>query len=69
MTLAIRTLVLAAFGGRELLDIDIPTLVPIFFLLSLACPCLCYDEIKSKHVQNRHTGGGGKRSCKVTKYL
>ena len=36
LTLSARTLVLAAFGGGELLDIDIPTLLPLVFLLSLA---------------------------------
>ena len=68
MPLAIGTLVLAAFGSGEILAIDIPTLVPLVFLLSLACLCLCNDEIKSKHAHNRHTrgGGGGERSCKVT---
>ena len=44
--------VLAAFGGGELLDIDITTLVPIVFLLSLACPCLFNDDIKSEHAHN-----------------
>ena len=67
MPLTIGDLVLAAFGGGELLAIAIPTLVPLIFLLSLSFPCLCYDEIKSEHAHNRHTrGGGGERACKVT---
>ena len=37
--------VLAAFGGGELLDIAITTLIPLVFLLSQACPCLCNDDI------------------------
>ena len=45
--------------GGELLDIAIPTLVPPVFLLSLACPCLCNDEIKSEHAHNRHVRGVG----------
>ena len=58
---------LADFGGGEILDIDITTLVNIAFLLSLAFSCLCNDEIKSEHAHNRHTRGlGGERSCKVT---
>ena len=48
---------LAAFGGEELLAIDIPTLVPLVFILSMFCPFLCYDEIKSEHAHNRHTRG------------
>ena len=56
--------VLAAFGGGELLAIGILTLVPLVFLLSLACPCLSNDDIKSEHAHNRHTRGGG--ACKVT---
>ena len=51
--------VLVAFGGGELLAIAIPTLRPLVFLLSLACPCLCNDDIKSEHADNRHTSGGG----------
>ena len=39
--LAIGTLVLADFGGGELLAITIPTLVPLVFLLFLALPFLC----------------------------
>ena len=67
LPLAIRTLVLTDFGGGELLDIAITTLVPLVFLLSLAFPCLCYDEIKSEHAHNRHNGGRGlERACKVT---
>ena len=33
---------------------------PLVFLLSLslACPCLCNDDIESEHADNRHTGGG-----------
>ena len=57
--------VLEAFGGGELLAISIPTLRPLVFLLSLDCPCLCNDDIKSEHTYNRHTGGGGARACKV----
>ena len=51
--------VLAAFDGGELLAIDIPTLRPLVFLLSMAFPCLCNDDIKSEHADNRHTRGGG----------
>ena len=54
--------VLAAFGGGELLDIAISTLIPIVFIRSLACPCLCNDDIKSEHTHNRHTSGGGGES-------
>ena len=50
---------LVDFGGGGILDIAIPTLVPLVFPLSLACPCLCNDKIKSKHAHNRHTRGGG----------
>ena len=50
--------VLAAFGGGELLAIYIPTLRPLIFLLSLYCPCLCNDDIKSEHAHNRHTRWG-----------
>ena len=49
---------LADFGGGEILDISIPTLVTILFLLYLDCPCLCNDDIKSEHAHNMHTGGG-----------
>ena len=65
--LAVGTLVLPVFVGGELLDIDIPTLVPIVFLLYLYCPCICNDDIKSEHAHNSHTGGGGERARKVTK--
>ena len=58
LPLAIGTLVLAAFGGGKLLAIVVPTLVPLQFLLSLACPCLCNDDIKYEHAYNRHTRGG-----------
>ena len=50
---------LTAFDSEELLDIDIPTLVPLVFLLFLDCPCLCNSDIKSEHAHNRHTKGGG----------
>ena len=63
----IGTLLLADFGGGELLAIVIPTLAPLVFLLSLSCPCLCYDEIKSEHAHNRHTGGGVKREKRKTR--
>ena len=53
--------VLAAFGGGELLDIAIPTLRPLVFLLSLACPCLCNDNIKSEHAHNNHATGREER--------
>ena len=62
LPLDIGTLVLAAFGGGELLAIDIPTIVPLVFLFSLACPCLCNDEIKSEHAHNRHTMGERRES-------
>ena len=64
LPLALGALVLTAFGGGELLDIAIPTLVPLFFLLYLACPFLCNDDIKYDHAPNRHPRGGG--ACKVT---
>ena len=54
--------VLAAFGGGELLAIVIPTLRPPVFLLSLACPCICNDDIKSEHAHNRDTGEGWRES-------
>ena len=37
--------VLADFGGGKLLDITIPTLIPLVFLLSMAFPFLCNDDI------------------------
>ena len=52
-------IVLAAFGGGEILATAITTLRPLVFLLYLACPCLCNDDIKSEHSDNKHTGGGG----------
>ena len=54
--------VLAAFDGGELLAVAIPTLVHLVFLLSLACPFLCNDEIKYEHAHNRHTMGVGRES-------
>ena len=57
--------VLASFGGGGLLDIAILTLVLLFILLSLACPCLCNDNIQYEHAPNRHTRGG-EGACKVT---
>ena len=63
MNLAVGTLVLAEFGGGVILAINIPTLVPLVFLLSLGFPFLFNDDIKSEHAHNRHTrrgrGGGG----------
>ena len=47
---------LAAFDSGEILAIDITTLVPVVFILYLACPYLWNDEIKSKHA---HTEAGG----------
>ena len=61
MTLTVGTLLLAAFGSRELLDIDISTLVRPVFLLSLPCSCICNDDIKYEHAHNRHTVGRGER--------
>ena len=61
MPMDIGILVLAAFGGGEILAIAIPTLVPLVFLLSLDYPCLCNYDIKSEHAHNRHTRGGGER--------
>ena len=52
--------VLEAFGGGELLAVAIHTLRPLVFLLSLAYPCLCNDDIKSEHADNRHIRGGGR---------
>ena len=40
LPLDVMTLVLVAFGGRELLAIDITTIVPLVFLISLDLPCL-----------------------------
>ena len=40
MTLAVGTLVLADFGGGELLAVAILILVPLVFLFYLAFPCL-----------------------------
>ena len=51
--------VLAAIGGGELLAIAIPKLIPLVFLISLACPCIRNDDIKSEHADNRHTSGRG----------
>ena len=62
MTLAIGTFLLAAFWSGEILAIDILTFVPLVFILSLPCPCLCIDEIKSEYAHNMHTGGGGRES-------
>ena len=62
LPLDIVTLVLSAFGSGELLDIDITKSVPLVFILSLAFPCLCNDDIKSEHSHNRHTGGVGRDS-------
>ena len=42
---------LADFGGGEFLAMTIPTLVPLVFLLSLACPCLCNDDIKEEQAR------------------
>ena len=50
---------LAEFVVGKLLAIAIPTLRTLVFLLSLACPCLCNDDIKSEHAHNRHTRGEG----------
>ena len=38
LVIAVGTLVLTEFGGGELLDIAIPTLLPLDFLLYLDCP-------------------------------
>ena len=62
LLVAVGTLVLTAFGYGELLDIAITTLVPLVFLLSMACTCLCNDDIKYEHARNRHTRGGGGES-------
>ena len=53
--------VLAALCGGEILAISIPTIITLVFILSLACPCLYNDEIKSEHAHNRHTSGEGER--------
>ena len=67
LTLAVVTLVLAAFGGGELLDISILTLVPTIFLLSMYFPCIYNYDIKSDHAHNRPTRRGeGGGACKVT---
>ena len=62
LPLTIGTLVLASFGSGGLLAIAITTLVPLVFLLYIAIPCLCYDEIKSKHAHNMHIRGGCRES-------
>ena len=51
--------VLADFGGGELLAIAITTLIPLIFILSLACSFLCNDDIKYEHAHNKHNRGGG----------
>ena len=56
--------VLAEFGSGESLDMAIITLIPLVFLLSLACPCLYNDDIKSEHAHNRHTRGGWREHVK-----
>ena len=56
----------AAFGGGELLAVAINTLRPLVSLLYMAFPCLCNDDIKPEHAQNRHTRGRGGGACKVT---
>ena len=50
--------VLEDFGGGELLDISITTLITLVFLLYLACPCLCNNDIKSEYAHNSYTRGG-----------
>ena len=59
LTSDVGALVLADFGGGVILDISIPTLVPLLYIFYLACPCLCNDDVRSEHAHNRHTGGGG----------
>ena len=51
--------VFSAFGGGELLDFAIPTLIPLVFILSLGFPFLRNDDIKYEHAHNRHTRGEG----------
>ena len=34
---------------------------PLVFLLYMACPCLCNDDIESEHADNRRTRGGVER--------
>ena len=58
LPLDVEALVLAAFGGGKLLAVAIPTIVPLIFLLSLYCPCLCNYDITSEYAHNRHTRGG-----------
>ena len=53
---------LVDFGGGELLAITIPTLITLVFILSMACPCICNDEIKYEHAHNSHTRGGERES-------
>ena len=55
---------LVAFGGGELLAISIPTLVPLVFILSMACLFLYNDDIKSEHANNRHSRGGEREHVK-----
>ena len=59
LPLAVRCLVLAAFGGGALLAIAITTLVTIVFILSMNFPCQCNDDIKYEHGHNSYSRGGG----------
>ena len=66
LPLTVSTLVLAAFDRGELLAIDITTILPLVFIISLDFPGLCNDYIKSEHAHNRHTrGGGGEKHVKL----
>ena len=57
---------LVVFGGGEILDIAIPTLVSLVFLLYLAFPCLCNDTIFYLVMHITGTPEGGERAFKVT---
>ena len=63
-------MVLAAFGGGELLAVSIPTLVPlVFFSLCLALVYAVMRLNPSMHKTGTPWGGGGERACKVTTYF
>ena len=61
MPLAVGDFMLSAFGGEKILAIMITTLVPLVFLISMDCPCLCNDDIKYDHAHNRHNRRKGGR--------
>ena len=65
MPLAVGTLVLEAFGGGELLAIDITKLVPLVFLLYMDFPCLCNNVLNlSTHTTGTPERGGDREHVK-----